>query len=176
MRSRGPSRLSPALVAALALFGCSSSGPAVDLAARCPAVLADAALPATSAEATAKRGAGGRWDDRAIREVYVCRVRTIASDDEARRAAGAGAEARARAAYETRRAARLLARAMMGDRAEVAALEARDREKYGAPDGPSWDWLVARARDKGLGGDDVFLSIVESAQRTNEAVDERLGL
>ncbi|MCC6523498.1 MAG: hypothetical protein IT373_12650 [Polyangiaceae bacterium] len=171
-----PSRRRLALACALFWLGCSPTGGDAELAARCPAVLADAALPTTPSDAVEARAAGRRWDDRAIRELYLCRVRRIGAEDEAHRAAGLDAETRARRAFETRHGARLTARAMMADAAQVAALEARDRAKYGAPDGPSWDWLVERARDRGLSGDAVYLSIVESAQKTNAAVDESLGL
>ena len=72
--------------------------------------------------------------------------------------------------------ARLVARAMMASDAEVKALEARDQAKYGSPSGPTYDWLVNHAKEKGLTGDAVFEEIVTSAQRTDEATNASLGL
>jgi hypothetical protein len=64
---------------------------------------------------------------------------------------------------------------MMSDPAELAALQERDRAKYGNPDGPTFEWLLERARAKGLEGDAAYLSIVESAQRTDASVNKGLG-
>jgi hypothetical protein len=142
----------------------------------CPAVLSDKGLPASPEEAHALRNQGVSWTDQRIREMYVCRVARIAAEDAARKAASVAPEARARAAYETRRNVRLVARAMMSDAAAVDALRARDLEKYGYSDGPTWDWLVERARDRGLVGDAVYESIIESAQRTDAATNRAFGL
>ncbi|MCB9543693.1 MAG: hypothetical protein H6703_14765, partial [Myxococcales bacterium] len=108
--------------------------------------------------------------------VYVCRVRGIVGADEAWQAEGLDAEARARRAFAIRHGARLTGRAMMSNRAEVAALEARDRLTYGDRDGPSWAWLVERGRAKGLAGDALYDSIRQGAAETNETMDAHFGL
>lgn len=132
--------------------------------------------PETVAEATTLRESGVVWTDRQVRQLYLERVAAIGERDRQLRAQGQSAEARALAAYQTRHDARMTARAMMQDQAEVATLQARDREKYGDPDGPTFTWLVERAQQKGLEGDAVYESIVESAQQTNAATNRGLGL
>lgn len=142
----------------------------------CPALLADSELPATPEAATLLKAAGYAWPDDHIRAVYVCRARYIADLNHQWIAQGLDAETRARGAYELRKEARLTARAMMADPAEVRALEARDLEKYGHKDGPTWEWLVEKAREKGLMGDALYESIIESASVTNEAANRAAGL
>jgi hypothetical protein len=134
------------------------------------------AKPADVAEASALRASGMVWTDRQVRQFYLERVALIAGQDQQARTAGESAEGRARAAYQLRHDARMTARAMMADQEAVKGLEARDRVKYSNPDGPTFEYLVERARAKGLAGDAVFESIVESAQRTNEATNQGLGL
>jgi hypothetical protein len=65
---------------------------------------------------------------------------------------------------------------MMKDAADVDALKARDQAKYGSPDGPTFEWLVTHEQQKGLSGDAVYEAIVESAQKTDRAVNEAFGL
>ena len=69
----------------------------------------------------------------------------------------------------------MTARAMMSDPAELAALQERDRAKYGNPDGPTFDWLLERNQAKGLAGEAAYLAIVESAQKTDANVNQSLG-
>lgn len=132
--------------------------------------------PADIAEAQAQRARGVVWTDRQVRQFYLERVATIGEGDRVLQAAGKGMEERALAAYEARRVARLTARAMMQDAAAVEALRARDRDKYGAPEGPSFTYLVERAQAKGLSGDAVYQSIIDSAQRTDAATNSSMGL
>ncbi len=134
------------------------------------------ARPGSVAEAERLKAGGTRWTNTQARQLYLERVGMIAGEDAKLRAEGASAEARARRAYQTRHDARQTARAMMGDPAEVELLRARDAEKYGDPEGPSFEWLLEKARAKGLVGDAVFESIVESAQRTDAATNRGLGL
>lgn len=134
------------------------------------------AKPADVAEASALRASGVVWTDRQVRQFYLERVAAIGGRDQQLRTEGKAAEARARAAYQLRHDARMTARAMMQDQAAVAGLEARDRVKYSNPDGPTFEYLVERARTKGLEGDAIFESIVESAQRTDAATNRSMGL
>lgn len=131
--------------------------------------------PGDAAEAERLKQAGTRWTNRQARQVYLDQVATIAGEDAKWRAEGLPAEERARRAFAIRHEARMTARAMMSDPAELAALQERDRAKYGDPDGPSFAWLCERARAKGLEGDAVYESIVESAQRTDQGVNQSLG-
>ncbi len=163
----------PLLVLALLL----SCAPSVDdLRGECPALTAAGRLPATVAEAAARRAGGEVWSNREIRARYVCAAVGIGAQDAQAAAQGRTWEQRAHLAFEARHEARMTARAMMADPGEVAALEARDLEKYGDPHGPSFAWLEGRARDKGLQGDAIYQSIVEGAQRTDEATNRLFGL
>jgi hypothetical protein len=134
------------------------------------------ALPETPEEAESLRGRGVAWDNAAIRDHYLRLVGRIHDANERWKQEGQSAEQRARSAYRMRSLARSTCRAMMSDRAEVEALRARDREKYGDPDGPRFEALVERERKKGLEGDAVFEAIVASAQRTDSATNEMLGV
>lgn len=132
--------------------------------------------PTSVDEARRSKAAGVVWTDRQVRQLYLERAAAIGPADAAARARGDAPEARARAAFGARHDARKIARAMMQDAAAVAALEARDREKYGDPDGPTFAWLVERNTQKGLSGAAVYEAIVESAQQTDAATNAALGL
>lgn len=134
------------------------------------------AYPMTPAQAEARRAAGERFDDCEIRRHYNKMIEAVAAADRARRAQGRPAEERARAAFDTRHDARMTARAMMADRAEVDALRARDQSRYGNPDGPTFELLVEKNRARGLRGDAVFDEIIQSAQRTDEKANEECGI
>ena len=130
-------------------------------------------LPITVAEAQRRKKDGARWKNRAIRKYYVCLGAVIPSSSRTWKRKGKDAPTRARLAYEIRRRARLVARAMMRDDDEVAALRARDQAKYGSPDGPTFDHLVAKMKTRGFEGDDVYEHIVKSARRTSKRFDRR---
>ena len=136
----------------------------------------DQPLPTTIAEAEAFKARGVRWDNGEIRAYYLRLVQTIAPDDAKRREEGRSAEERGRRAYTTRHDARMLCRAMMGDPAEVELLRRRDQEKYGQPDGPTFEQLVARNREKGLTGDEAWEAIVRSAGRTDQLTNRAYGV
>lgn len=160
---------------AAASTGCSREGSEV---AGAPAEPWPAGLPkpADVAEAQRLRAAGTSWTNKQARQLYLERVAEIAAADAKWRADGLPAEERARRAFAIRSGARRTARAMMGDASEVAALQERDRAKYGDPDGPTFEFLVEKARAKGLAGDALYESIVESAQRTDAGVNRGMGL
>lgn len=145
----------------------------VDLAS-CPAALAT--LPDSAETADAQRNSGVAWTNRDIRVIYVCRAAGIGALDAGWQAEGVPVDERARRAYQVRHEARMTARAMMSDRAEVADLEARDTAKYGRKDGPSFEYLLNKGRAEGLSGDALYQSIIDSAQRTNEATNRALGV
>lgn len=122
-----------------------------------------------------KKG-GVSWTNEEIRAHYNVVVGAIAKENERWKQEGLSVEERAKRAYQIRHDARLLSRAMMGSGIEVQLLERRDREKYGSPDGPTFDWLVESAKKKGVTGDAVYEGIVESSQRTDEATNAAFGV
>jgi hypothetical protein len=67
--------------------------------------------------------------------------------------------------------ARIKARSMMENEAEIEDLRERDRRVYGHPDGPTFDELVAENRRSGLQGDDVYERIIKGAFTTNRSID-----
>ncbi len=156
----------------LVLPGCEATEAAVAPGDPWPSGLA---RPADASEAATLRASGVAWTDRQVRQLYLERVAEIGPTDQRLRSEGQSASARARAAFQARHDARVTARAMMQDSAAIDALRARDLEKYGTPDGPSLEYLVERARAKGLEGDAVHESIIESAQRTDAATNRSLG-
>lgn len=134
------------------------------------------ARPTSVAEAHQLKAAGVVWTDRQVRQLYLERVAAIGPADDVARTRADAPETRARAAFTARHDARKIARAMMQDASAVAALEARDRDKYGDPDGPTFEWLVERNTGKGLAGAAIFEAIVASAQQTDAATNASLGL
>jgi hypothetical protein len=171
----------------VSFVACASSpaaGPralsAPPLAAEAPAAPAQGAaskkLPESVEQAEALRAQGVSWTNVEIREHYVRLIGTIRAADERAKGAGEKAEARARRAFQTRHDARLTCRAMMSDRHEVDDLRARDLQKYGQPDGPSFEQLVDHQKKKGLEGDAAYEAIIASSQRTDGAANEMLGV
>lgn len=163
------------LLVSLPLPGCGGGGDLPD-AATCQATLADASLPETPEEALAARAAGQSWTSAQIRTMYVCRALQIGPENALWVKSGADAATRARRAWQVRHDARMTARAMMADPDAVKALEARDQEKYGTPDGPTFDWLVKHQADEGLSGDALYEAIVRSAQETSADANRSSGL
>ena len=162
-------RLLRLVLVALLVVGCRSGAPAGDAPGSEPS-------PTSAAQAEALKESGVAWDNAEIRAFYLRTIATIAPSDDRWKRENVPAEERGRRAFQIRHDARMTARAMMKDPAEVELLRARDREKYGGPDGPSFDQLVAHEKEKGLAGDAVYEAIVASAQRTDGAVNEVFGL
>lgn len=111
-----------------------------------------------------------------IRQWYNDQVAPIPTLNEQWLKQGLNAEQRARKAQEIRHHARVQARAYMQDKNEVADLQARDKEKYGNPDGPTFDYLVAANKKKGLTGDAVFEEIIGSSNRTNAEYNAKFNV
>jgi hypothetical protein len=163
-------RLRSTWVVALVVFlGCGKASAPVELASGKP-------LPDSSAQAISLKTTGTAWTNAEIRAHYLVLVAAIGPANAGWKRDGISAEERAHRAFQVRHDARLTCRAMMTDAHALAALEQRDQAKYGHPDGPRFEELVAREQAKGLSGDAVFEAIVESAQRTNSAVNEMHGL
>jgi hypothetical protein len=157
-----------ALVIAVTL-GCAKPSAPVELAS-------GKSLPDSSAQAISLKTTGVAWTNAEIRAHYLVLVAAIGPANAGWKRDSVSAEERAHRAFQMRHDARITCRAMMSDARELAALEQRDQEKYGHPDGPRFDELVAHEKARGLSGDAVFEAIVESAQRTNSAVNEMYGL
>lgn len=80
---------------------------------------------------------------------------------------GLDLETRAHKAYELRHNARLNSRFMMQNKEEVKALQARDIKEYGNPDGPTFEYLLQKAKKKGLSGDQALQYIIDGSSRTD---------
>lgn len=128
--------------------------------------------PTSVAQAEELRKSGASWTNAEIRAYYNKLASSIGPANEQWKKEGLSVEERARRAFQIRHDARHTSRAMMAIPAEVDALRRRDQEKYGNPDGPTFEWLVERARQKGTTGDAIFEGIIASAQRTDEAFNE----
>lgn len=155
--------LSRSILALLALLALQF-GPA-------PALAADSAPPPQAEQSAVQPRTNAE-----IRQWYNDQVAAIPSLDIQWRQQGLSAEDRARRAHAIRHDARIKAREFMPDKAEVQMLRARDQEKYGNPDGPGFEDLVARNREKGLTGDAVYDDIVGSSNRTDRATNEKFGV
>jgi len=81
---------------------------------------------------------------------------------------GIDLKTRAEKAYELRHQARVNARFMMQNKAQVRALQARDMKEYGNPDGPTFDYLLKKNTDNGLSLEAAYQSIIDSSSRTDK--------
>jgi hypothetical protein len=164
------------LLASLAVpVGCKPSpGPAPGASASVGA--AARPYPKTEAEAEALKKDGTSWTNQEIRVHYNQVIATIGPSNEAWKKQGLPAEERARRAFAIRHDVRLTARAMMASASDVDLLRQRDQEKYGNPDGPTFDQLVDQNKKKGAAGDAVYEAIIASAQRTDEAFNAAFGV
>lgn len=80
---------------------------------------------------------------------------------------GLDLKTRALKAYTLRHEARVNARFMMPNKTAVKMLQARDQQKYGNPDGPTFEYLLKKNTDKGLSLEEAYQSIIESSSRTD---------
>ncbi|MCV6589068.1 MAG: hypothetical protein OIF57_08575 [Marinobacterium sp.] len=85
--------------------------------------------------------------------------------------AGFSLEERARRAFDIRHRARVNARYMMAD--GVEKLRQRDLEKYGNPDGPTFDYLVHKSRTKGMTYQQAWKNIITTSARTNNGYNAK---
>lgn len=110
-----------------------------------------------------------------IRRWYLSQVSKLPLLNEAWIKHGISAEERARRAWKLRHDARLQAREMMENPLEVKLLQDRDMKYYGSPDGPTFEFLVAKAGKLGLKGDKIYEVIVADSFTTNSDVDKKFG-
>jgi hypothetical protein len=83
---------------------------------------------------------------------------------------------RAEAAWRLRHEARAKARLMMANPDEIELLRRRDAAEYGNPDGPTFEFLVAKLKQAGLEGDAVYEAIITGSYSTNPVMNRRLGI
>lgn len=115
--------------------------------------------------------------NRAIRQAYNSRMRTLEKEIKAMRKQGRTRKEIAEHAHKVRHKERIAAREKMkknGDAKDVENLEARDLKKYKNKDGPNFEQSQARAKNnlkKKLGReptqDEVYDEIAESATGTD---------
>lgn len=160
-----------ALAVALGCKGSSAPGPSGSASAAVAK-----AWPSAIAQADEMKRAGASWTNEEIRIFYNELVSAIGPADEQRKREGMPIEERARKAFQARHDARMLSRAMMASALEVQILQKRDQEKYGNPDGPTFEHLVESAKKKGTIGDAIYEGIITSAQRTDEATNAAFGV
>jgi hypothetical protein len=111
-----------------------------------------------------------------IRQWYIQRVSAIPQLNKDWIKQGLPLQARAEAAWRIRHEARIEARSMMTDPAEVELLRARDLAKYGRPNGPTFDFLVERLKEAGLEEDKIYETIIDNSYRTDAEFNRKLGL
>ena len=111
-----------------------------------------------------------------IRQWYIQRVLAIPQLNKDWIKQGLPLQARAEAAWRIRHKARIEARSMMTDPAEIELLRARDVAKYGSPDGPTFEFLVERLKDAGLEEDKIYETIIDNSYRTDAELNRKLGL
>ena len=82
--------------------------------------------------------------------------------------------ARAEAAWRIRHEARIEARSMMTDPAEIELLRARDVAKYGSPDGPTFEFLVEKLKEACPDEDRIYEAIIDNSYRTDAELNRKL--
>jgi len=133
-------------------------------------------MPNSVAEANELKDIGIEWANTEIRAHYNAMIANIPQLDQQWIEAGLSAEQRAQKAHHIRHNARITCRAMMGNADEIKDLQERDTKKYGNPDGPTFEYLVAKAKKDGLTGDAVYEAIIGSANRSNAEVNKKFGV
>ncbi len=146
------------------------SVPMTTVAESAVVTMSDVSAPQVSSEAVQPKS------NEEIRQWYNDTVDKIPDLNEQWIAEGVSVEERAKRAHDIRHDARVKAREMMQNKQEVVDLQARDTEKYGNPDGPTFEYLVEKNRQKGLEGDAIYEAIIGSANRTNREYNEKYGV
>jgi hypothetical protein len=111
----------------------------------------------------------GTLTDVEVRSVYLNGEQRMHALQDALVAQGVDAETLAHTMFEARNELRSWARELMSDREGAAKL---DRESPNR----SWDDIVAKYRERGLSGDQLYETIAERSMASRQSVNERLGL
>jgi hypothetical protein len=117
-------------------------------------------------------------DNKSIREWYNKHTspERMKELDEQWKAEGKSPQERAELAFKERHDARMTARSYMQDPVEVEGLRQRDLQKYGSPDGPTFQQEVQKYQARGLQGDDIYQSIIDGASRTSAEYNSKFGI
>ena len=107
-----------------------------------------------------------------IRAWYRKRVAEIPKLNQEWIAQRVSLDERALRAWGIRHNARMQARSMMENPAEIEDLRERDRRLYRNPDGPTFDQLVQERLQGEIRQDEVYERIISGSQATNRDVDE----
>lgn len=114
--------------------------------------------------------------NREIRAWYQRRVSEIAKLDTEWSAQGVLLEERARRAWKIRHDARIEARDLMENAAEVEDLRERDRRLYGNSDGPTFEQLLEEGLNLGFQGEENYTRIIRGAQSTSREINKRFDI
>lgn len=110
-----------------------------------------------------------------IRQWYLSQVAVIPKLNEEWIQQGLSARQRAESSWFIRHKARLEARKMMANPAEVELLQARDMAKYANPNGPTFQHLVEQAKAVGLEADAIYEVIIACSYKTDKGVNKSFG-
>lgn len=111
----------------------------------------------------------GSLSDYEVRSVYLNGEQRMNALHENLVQRGVDPETRARAMFEARNELRSWARELMSDRAGAERLT-RENPNH------SWDDIVAKYRERGLDGDDLYNTIAERSMASRPSVNQSLGL
>jgi hypothetical protein len=111
----------------------------------------------------------GSLTDVEVRSVYLNGEKRMHALHESLITQGVDPESRARAMFEARNELRSWARELMNDRDGAERLT-RENPNH------SWDDIVAKYRDRGLDGDELFNTIAERSMASRPSVNQHLGL
>ncbi len=145
--------------------------------------------PQTALEAQQVRSAGGGLSNEDARQIYQDHINEIPGQVQQMANEGVSSEEQARRAFEMRHEAREITRALMDDQVDAAGLVIRDYAKFGNPDGPGFEAVCDRQRQRleqeavraGRSPDsvtdaDVHQAVIASSLRTDAATNERNGV
>jgi len=102
-----------------------------------------------------------------IRRWYNYQVVALPVINQRWKESGRSLEERARQAFDIRHRARINARYMMAEGAEL--LRQRDMAKYGNPDGPTFTYLIDKSLAKGMTRQQAWQAIIETSSRTDNS-------
>ena len=107
-----------------------------------------------------------------VRDWYNYQVVAIPAINQRWIKEGLSAQERAKRAFAIRHEARINARYMMPDQTEVKTLQARDQQKYGNSDGPSFNYLLDKLHAKGESDAQAYAEIIQSSSRTDDGYNQ----
>jgi hypothetical protein len=111
----------------------------------------------------------GTLSDAETRTVYLQGEQRMRELNDQLAKQGVSAEDRAKIMFDQRNALRSWARDLMSDRALADQLNQTDRNL-------TWDQLIAKLQARGLSGDDLWNTLIDSASRSRPSVNDSLGI